>query len=79
MSLLQARKALEANEKLLANHPAALNTNAALLALVTEVDRISRDVELLHKKLQALLSSSGVTENDWRLFQGGVRGEPSED
>lgn len=59
VSLAQARKALEDNQRLLdpEKHKIARNTNEALLHMLQGLERMSGDLDRLHKRIDPILKA----------------------
>lgn len=59
VSLAQARKALEDNQRLLdpEKHKIARNTNEALLHMLQSLERMSGDLDRLHKRIDPILKA----------------------
>jgi hypothetical protein len=69
MSIMDARLALTQNLQKHLNkdkHPILWNQNAALLAICDCLEKLERDVHLLHAKLQPLLKEVIEDQHDWQ-------------
>jgi hypothetical protein len=72
VSLADARQALQGNQALLdpETNKISHNHNIALLGICAELERISKDVERLHAKIQPILRYLSEDNNDWRDGRG---------
>jgi hypothetical protein len=73
MTLSEARRALQSNATLINSekHKVAWNTNSALLNMCDALDRLERDVALLHSKLQPILKELIEDQHDWQSHTRG--------
>jgi hypothetical protein len=73
-SLLDARLALEENVRKhfkRETHPILWNQNVALLGICDCLERLERDVNLLHAKLQPILKELIADQHDWQSHTRG--------
>jgi hypothetical protein len=74
MSIFSAKQALEDNlRKHLTSdkHPILWNQNAALMGICDSLERLEKDMELLHRKLQPILKELVEDQHDWQQWTRG--------